>query len=137
MVHQVEMGKTKRRSFSRINEILKMPDLIEVQKDSYRQFVERGFGEVLEDISPIKDFTEKLVLEFTDYKIDKEHPKYDIAECKERDVNYISVGLRWKTGLNASTVLTCFQVFFYELLYETQALFLLACRDVICFHIIL
>ncbi|MBQ1817122.1 MAG: DNA-directed RNA polymerase subunit beta, partial [Clostridia bacterium] len=97
MVHQVEMGKTKRRSFSRINEILKMPDLIEVQKDSYRQFVERGFGEVLEDISPIKDFTEKLVLEFTDYKIDKEHPKYDIAECKERDVNYsapLRVGVR-------------------------------------------
>ena len=62
MVHQVEMGKTKRRSFSRINEILSMPDLIEVQKDSYRQFVDHGFGEVLEDISPIKDFTEKLVL---------------------------------------------------------------------------
>ena len=97
MVHQVEMGKTERKSFSRINEILSMPDLIEVQKDSYRQFVEHGFGEVLEDISPIKDFTEKLVLEFTDYKIDKEHPKYDIAECKERDVNYsapLRVGVR-------------------------------------------
>ena len=97
MVHQVEMGKTKRMSFSRINEILSMPDLIEVQKDSYRQFVDHGFGEVLEDISPIKDFTEKLVLEFTDYKIDKEHPKYDIAECKERDVNYsapLRVGVR-------------------------------------------
>ena len=97
MVHQVEMGKTKRMSFSRINEILSMPDLIEVQKDSYRQFVDHGFGEVLEDISPIKDFTEKLVLEFTDYKIDKEHPKYDISECKERDVNYsapLRVGVR-------------------------------------------
>ncbi|MBR5714118.1 MAG: DNA-directed RNA polymerase subunit beta [Clostridia bacterium] len=97
MVHKVAMGKTERRSFSRINEILKMPDLIEVQKDSYHQFVDHGFGEVLEDISPIKDFTEKLVLEFTDYKIDKEHPKYDIAECKERDVNYsapLRVGVR-------------------------------------------
>ena len=97
MVHKVQMGKTERRSFSRINEILSMPDLIEVQKDSYRQFVDHGFGEVLEDISPIKDFTEKLVLEFTDYKIDKEHPKYDIAECKERDVNYsapLRVGVR-------------------------------------------
>ena len=97
MVHKVQMGKTERRSFSRINEILSMPDLIEVQKDSYRQFVDHGFGEVLEDISPIKDFTGKLVLEFTDYKIDKEHPKYDIAECKERDVNYsapLRVGVR-------------------------------------------
>jgi DNA-directed RNA polymerase subunit beta len=97
MVHKVKMGKTERMSFSRINEILSMPDLIEVQKDSYRQFVDHGFGEVLEDISPIKDFNEKLVLEFTDYKIDKEHPKYDIAECKERDVNYsapLRVGVR-------------------------------------------
>ena len=97
MVHKVAMGKTERISFSRINEILSMPDLIEVQKDSYRQFVDHGFGEVLEDISPIKDFTEKLMLEFTYYKIDKEHPKYDIAECKERDVNYsapLRVGVR-------------------------------------------
>ena len=88
MVHKVEMGKKHRMSFSRINEILGMPDLIEVQKDSYRQFVEKGFGEVLDDISPIKDYTEKLVLEFVGYNIDKEHPKYSIAECKERDVNY-------------------------------------------------
>ena len=75
-------------SFSKINEILDMPDLIEVQKDSYRQFVEHGFGEALADISPIKDFSERLVLEFVDYKIDKEHPKYSVAECKDRDVNY-------------------------------------------------
>ena len=88
MVHKEEKGKVSRYSFSRINEILSMPDLIEVQKDSYRQFVDHGFGEVLEDIFPIKDFTEKLVLDFAGYKIDREHPKYDIAECKERDVNY-------------------------------------------------
>ena len=75
-------------SFSKINEILDMPDLIEVQKDSYRKFVEQGFGEALADISPIKDFSERLVLEFVDYKIDAEHPKYSVAECKERDVNY-------------------------------------------------
>ncbi len=88
MVHEVKMGKLRRLSFSRVNEILSMPDLIEVQKKSYRSFVDQGFGEVLEDISPIKDFTEKLVLEFVGYKIDEEHPKYSIAECKERDVNY-------------------------------------------------
>ncbi|MCH5279583.1 MAG: DNA-directed RNA polymerase subunit beta, partial [Christensenellaceae bacterium] len=88
MLHEVRMGKQSRMSFSRINEILDMPDLIEVQKDSYRQFVEKGFGEVLADISPIKDFSERLVLEFVGYKIDKEHPKYSVAECKERDDNY-------------------------------------------------
>ena len=75
-------------SFARNSEILDMPDLIEVQKESYRQFVEQGFGEALADISPIRDFSERLVLEFTGYKIDREHPKYSVAECKERDVNY-------------------------------------------------
>ena len=56
MLHKVNVGKKTRMSFSRINEILDMPDLIEVQKDSYRQFIEKGLGEVLDDISPIKDF---------------------------------------------------------------------------------
>ncbi len=88
MLHEVKRGKQKRMSFSRINEILDMPDLIEVQKNSYRQFIESGFGEVLADISPIEDFSGKLVLEFVDYKIDEDHPKYSVAECKERDVNY-------------------------------------------------
>ena len=63
MLHRVNVGKKTRMSFSRINEILDMPDLIEVQKDSYRQFIEKGLGEVLDDISPIKDFSERLVLE--------------------------------------------------------------------------
>ncbi|MBQ7060610.1 MAG: DNA-directed RNA polymerase subunit beta, partial [Clostridia bacterium] len=88
MLHEEKLGKQTRMSFAKISEILKMPDLIEVQKDSYRQFIEHGFGEALADISPIKDFSERLVLEFVDYKIDKEHPKYSVAECKERDVNY-------------------------------------------------
>ncbi|MBQ4428199.1 MAG: DNA-directed RNA polymerase subunit beta [Clostridia bacterium] len=88
MLHEAKTGKLTRWSFSKINEILQMPDLIEVQKDSYRQFVEHGFGEALADISPIKDFSERLVLEFVGYTIDKEHPKYSVAECKERDVNY-------------------------------------------------
>jgi DNA-directed RNA polymerase subunit beta len=88
MVHEVQMGTRKRMSFSRINEVLDMPDLIEVQKNSYKRFVEEDFREVLADISPIKDYSEKLVLEFVDYKIDFEHPKYSVEECKERDVNY-------------------------------------------------
>ena len=88
MVHEVQMGKKTRMSFSRINEVLDMPDLIEVQKNSYRRFVEEDLKEVLADISPITDYSEKLVLEFVDYKIDFEHPKYPVEECKERDVNY-------------------------------------------------
>ncbi|MBR2155411.1 MAG: DNA-directed RNA polymerase subunit beta [Clostridia bacterium] len=88
MVHEVYMGKKKRMSFSRINEVLDMPDLIEVQKNSYQRFVEEDLREVLDDISPITDYSEKLVLEFVDYSIDFDHPKYSVEECKERDVNY-------------------------------------------------
>ena len=88
MVHEVRMGTRKRMSFSRINEVLDMPDLIEVQKNSYKRFVEEDLREVLDDISPITDYTEKLVLEFVDYSIDFDHPKYSVEECKERDVNY-------------------------------------------------
>ena len=88
MLHEVKLGKQTRMSFSHNKEILEMPDLIEVQKDSYNQFINKGLGEALKDISPIKDFSEKLALEFVDYYIDKEHPKYSVAECKERDTNY-------------------------------------------------
>ena len=88
MVHEVQMGTRKRMSFSRIDEVLEMPDLIEVQKNSYRRFVEEDLKEVLDDISPITDYSEKLVLEFVDYNIDFDHPKYSVEECKERDVNY-------------------------------------------------
>jgi DNA-directed RNA polymerase subunit beta len=88
MVHEVQMGTRKRMSFSRINEVLDMPDLIEVQKNSYKRFVEEDLKEVLDDISPITDYTEKLALEFVDYSIDFDHPKYSVEECKERDVNY-------------------------------------------------
>ncbi len=88
MVHEVQMGTRKRQSFSRINEVLDMPDLIEVQKNSYKRFVEEDLKEVLDDISPITDYTEKLALEFVDYSIDFDHPKYSVEECKERDVNY-------------------------------------------------
>ena len=88
MVHEVQMGTRKRMSFSRINEVLDMPDLIEVQKNSYKRFVEEDLREVLDDISPITDYTEKLVLEFVDYSIDFDHPNYSVEECKERDVNY-------------------------------------------------
>ena len=83
---EVEAGKRKRRSYSRINEILDLPDLIEIQKSSYRWFLEEGLLEVFQDISPIKDFTQNLVLEFIDYSLGE--PKYSVEECKERDANY-------------------------------------------------
>ena len=88
MVHEVRTGKRTRMSFSRIEEVLDMPDLIEVQKNSYRRFVETDLREVLSDISPITDYSGKLVLEFVDYKVDTDQIKYDVDECKERDVNY-------------------------------------------------
>ncbi len=88
MVHEVKMGKRARMSFSRINEVLEMPDLIEVQKNSYERFIKEDLREVLNDISPITDYSEKLVLEFVDYYLDRSNPKYTVEECKERDVNY-------------------------------------------------
>ena len=87
MVHPVQLGKNERMSFSKINEVLEMPNLIEVQKNSYDWFVREGLKEVFHDISPVIDYTGNLVLEFLDYQIDEE-PKYDIAECKERDTTY-------------------------------------------------
>ena len=87
MVHEVQLGKRKRISFSRIKEVLEMPDLIEVQKNSYQRFLKEGLREVLNDVSPITDYSENLVLEFVDYRMD-ESPKYTVEECKERDVNY-------------------------------------------------
>ncbi|MDR0946449.1 MAG: DNA-directed RNA polymerase subunit beta [Ruminococcus sp.] len=86
-VKPVELGKTTRMSFGKINEVLTMPNLIEVQKNSYKWFIEEGLKEVFRDISAITDYSNNLVLNFTDYKIE-ENPKYSIAECKERDATY-------------------------------------------------
>jgi len=87
MVHEVQMGKLRKRmSFSRIEEVLDMPDLIEVQKNSYRRFLQEDLREVLNDVSPINDYTDNLVLEFVDYSLDE--PKNDVERCKERDMTY-------------------------------------------------
>ena len=88
MMHDVKMGKRTRQSFSKISEVLEMPDLIEVQKNSYYRFLKEDLKEVFHDISPIVDFSGKLVLEFVDYRIDLDKPKYSIEESKNRDVNY-------------------------------------------------
>ncbi|MBS4538005.1 DNA-directed RNA polymerase subunit beta [Clostridium sp. D2Q-11] len=97
MVHPVSYGKRVRMSYSNIDEVLELPDLIEVQKTSYDWFVEEGLKEVFEDISPIQDYTGNLVLEFVDYYVSGE-PKYDIGECKERDATY-SAPLKVKVRL--------------------------------------
>ncbi len=88
MMHDVKMGKRIRKSFSHISEVLEMPDLIEVQKNSYYHFLKEDLKEVFNDISPIVDFSGKLILEFVDYRIDLDKPKYSIEESKSRDVNY-------------------------------------------------
>lgn len=81
------MGKLRKRmSFSRIDEVLDMPDLIEVQKDSYRRFLETDLREVLADVSPITDYNGNLVLEFVDYTL--EEPKDSLEKCRERDKTY-------------------------------------------------
>ncbi|MCI1960126.1 MAG: DNA-directed RNA polymerase subunit beta [Clostridia bacterium] len=97
-IHSVKMGNSTRKSYSTIKEVLEMPNLIEVQKDSYKWFLEEGLKEAFEDISPITDFSGNLVLEFTDFSLDDE-PKYSIEECKERDVTY-AAPLKIKARLN-------------------------------------
>ncbi len=83
----VKVGRKTRLSFSKINEVMQMPNLIEVQKNSYRWFMDVGLKEVLRDVDEITDYTGNLVLDFTDYRIDPT-PKYTVKECKERDTTY-------------------------------------------------
>ena len=97
-VKPVHMGKNVRMSFSRIDEVLDMPNLIEVQKNSYQWFLDEGLKEVFKDVSGITDYTGNLVLDFVDYYIDLDKPNYSIAECKERDATY-SAALRVKARL--------------------------------------
>lgn len=86
-IHALRFGDTTRMSYSRINEVLDMPNLIEVQKDSYQWFLKEGLKEVFEDVSPITDFSGNLVLELIDFTLDSE-PKFSIEECKERDATF-------------------------------------------------
>ena len=87
MVHEVQMGKLRKRmSFSRIDEVLEMPDLIEVQKNSYKRFLDIDMREVLADVSPIVDYNGNLELEFVDYTLDE--PRNSVVRCRERDMTY-------------------------------------------------
>ena len=87
MLKQIQCGRKTRRSFAKVDEILQMPNLIEVQKKSYKWFVEEGLKEVFRDVGVITDHTGNLELTFLDYTLD-DTPKYSVAECKERDATY-------------------------------------------------
>ncbi|WP_130861791.1 DNA-directed RNA polymerase subunit beta [Bacilliculturomica massiliensis] len=87
MPQPIKIGRKERMTYSKINEVAQMPNLIQIQKDSYDWFIKEGLTEVFEDISPIRDYADNLVLEFIDHSISDE-TKYDQEECKERDVTY-------------------------------------------------
>ena len=87
-VKPIKLGKTTRMSFSKIDEVIKLPNLLEIQKNSYKWFLEEGLKEVFKDVSGITDYTGNLVLDFVDYTMDINHPNYDIDECKERETTY-------------------------------------------------
>ena len=97
MVHPVKLGENTRMSYGKINEVLEMPNLIEIQTNSYQWFLDEGLKEVFHDVSPITDYTGNLILEFIDYRLETK-PKYDIEECKERDATY-AAPLRVKVRL--------------------------------------
>ena len=92
-VKPVKVGKNTRMSFARIEEVLDMPNLIEVQKRSYKWFLDEGLKEVFKEVSGITDYTGNLVLDFVDYKLDSDKPNYSVEECKERDATF-SAALR-------------------------------------------
>ena len=87
-IRPMKVGKGVRMSYSKQKEVLEMPNLIEVQKDSYQWFLKEGLYEVFEDISPITDYSNHLSLEFVDFQLCEEDKKYTIEECKERDATY-------------------------------------------------
>ena len=86
MVHPVKYGKRERMSFSRVDEVMSLPNLLDVQTSSYKWLIEEGLKEVFDDVSPIEDYSGNLILEFVDYHLSDEI-KYDIDESKQRDTN--------------------------------------------------
>ncbi len=96
-IHKVKYGKTERVSFSNIKETIDIPYFIALQKDSYKNFLEKGIGEVLQDFSPVKDHAGRMELQFLDYYLDM-NPKYSVKECKDRDTTY-AVPLKVKVRL--------------------------------------
>ena len=108
-VKPVMLGTQQRMSFAKIDEAIGVPNLLDVQKKSYRWFIEEGLREVLVDVSPIVDYSGNLLIDFVDYTVEKT-PKYSIEECKERDVNY-AAPLRVKVRLKNETLAPKFEAF--------------------------
>ncbi|MEG1773929.1 MAG: DNA-directed RNA polymerase subunit beta, partial [Oscillospiraceae bacterium] len=102
-VKPVNLGKNVRMSFSKITEVLDMPNLIEVQKNSYRWFLEEGLKDVFSDVSAITDYQGNLVLDFTNYRLEEDKAKYTIEECKERDATYAAPLIVTASLLNRET----------------------------------
>ncbi|NLO37631.1 MAG: DNA-directed RNA polymerase subunit beta [Clostridiaceae bacterium] len=98
MVRPVQLGRTERMSYSKINEVIDIPNLIEIQKNSYQWFLDEGLMEVLRDVSPITDYSGDIELSFIDKEFDVQSPTYSIEECKERDANF-AAPLRVKVRL--------------------------------------
>lgn len=102
-VKPVKLGNTERMSFGKIDEVIQMPNLIDIQKASYKWFLEEGLKDVFKDVSGITDYQDNLVLDFIDYELDVDHPNYSVIECKARDATY-SAALRVTARLlNKST----------------------------------
>ncbi len=99
MVRPVKLGRAERMSYSRIDEVIDIPNLIEIQKNSYQWFLDEGLMEVLRDVSPIVDYSGDIELSFIDKEFDINNPTYSIEECKERDANY-AAPLRVKVRLH-------------------------------------
>ena len=102
-VKPVKLGNTERMSFGKIDEVIDMPNLIDIQKASYKWLLDEGLKEVFKDVSGITDYQDNLVLDFIDYTLDVDHPNYSVIECKVRDATY-SAALRVTARLlNKST----------------------------------
>ena len=128
-IRPVVSGKTMRMSYQRQEEVLDMPNLIEVQKDSYKWFLEEGFREALADISPITDYSGRLSLEFVDYVLAEDEIKHTIEECKERDLTYEApVKIKVRLHNKEKEDITEHEIFMgnFPLMTETGTLRLLA-----------
>ena len=84
---EIQCGKVTRKTFSKIKEAIELPYLVKIQKDSYDAFIKEGIGEVLEDFSPITDYSDHFEMYFLDYSLDG-NPKYDEKECRDRDATF-------------------------------------------------
>ncbi len=87
-IRPIKYGNVQRMSYSRVDEVLEMPNLLALQKDSYQWFLDEGLKEVFDDIFPISDYNGNFELEFVDFKLETENYKYSIEECKERDATF-------------------------------------------------